>query len=252
MTGSLFPWRWAQFEPKGDRRAGTLNGNGSEEGPPDYASARERMVTEQLERRGIRDARVLGAMRKIPRHLFVEPSLAHQAYEDCPLPIGEGQTISQPYMVAIMTEALALVGDERVLEIGTGSGYQTAVLAELAARVYSIERIPALAERARRTLGRLGYENVFIQVGDGTLGWLDAGPFHAIIVTAGAPAVPQPLLEQLQLEGRLVVPVGPPQTQTLRRVIKKEEGVEQEELVGCVFVKLVGEHGWREEEPEHD
>lgn len=251
MIGSLFPWRWGLFQPKGDCRAGTLNGNGLEEGTSGYAPARERMVTEQLERRGIRDARVLAAMRKVPRHVFVEPSLAPQAYEDSPLPIGQEQTISQPYMVAIMTEALALHGDERVLEIGTGSGYQTAVLAELADRVYSIERIPALAERAQRILSHLGYENVSIQIGDGSLGFPEAGPFGAIIVTAGAPAIPQPLVEQLQSGGRLVVPVGPPQAQTLRRVLKKEEGIEQEELVGCVFVKLVGEHGWREEEQEH-
>lgn len=248
MTGSLFPWPWAQFEPKGDHRAGGSNGNGWGEGTTDYAPARERMVKEQLERRGIRDARVLAAMRKIPRHVFVDPSLARQAYEDCPLPIGEGQTISQPYMVAIMTAALGLVGDEKVLEIGTGSGYQTAVLAELADWVYSVERIPSLAERAGNTLARLDYDNISTRVGDGSLGWPEVGPFRAIIVTAGSPTVPRPLVEQLRVGGRLVIPVGPPHAQTLRRVLKKEEGIEQEELVGCVFVKLVGEHGWDEEE----
>jgi len=248
VTRSLFPWRWGQYGPKGDRRAGTVNGNGREEGATHYALARERMVQEQLERRGIRDPGVLTAMRKVPRHVFVDPSQEGGAYEDTPLPIGEGQTISQPYMVAIMTEALSLCGDESVLEIGTGSGYQTAILAELADRVYSIERIPALAERAGSSLERLGYKNVSIRVGDGSLGWPEAGPWPAIIVTAGAPVIPQPLVDQLAVGGRLVVPVGTPQAQTLRRVLKTEEGTEQEELVGCVFVKLVGEHGWSEDE----
>jgi protein-L-isoaspartate(D-aspartate) O-methyltransferase len=205
------------------------------------------MVKEQLERRGISDVRVLEAMRKVPRHLFVDPVLAGRAYEDSPLPIGEGQTISQPYMVAVMTAALALEGGERVLEIGTGSGYQAAVLAELASQVYSIERIPALADRAQKTLKRLGYDNVTIRVGDGSLGWPEAAPFEAIVVTAGAPCVPPPLVEQLRVGGRLLIPVGSPQAQTLRRVVRKEEGVEQEELVGCIFVRLVGEHGWQGE-----
>jgi protein-L-isoaspartate(D-aspartate) O-methyltransferase len=205
------------------------------------------MVKEQLERRGISDVRVLEAMRKVPRHLFVDPALAGRAYEDAPLPIGEGQTISQPYMVAVMTAALCLQGGERVLEIGTGSGYQAAVLAELAGQVYSIERIPALADRAQATLRRLGYDNVTIRVGDGSAGWPEAAPFEAIVVTAGAPSVPPPLVEQLQVGGRLVIPVGSPQAQTLRRVLRKEEGVDQEELVGCIFVRLVGEHGWQEE-----
>jgi len=147
-----------------------------------------------------------------------------------------------------MTAALGLVGDERVLEIGTGSGYQTAVLAELADWVYSIERIPSLAERAGNALARLDYDNISTRVGDGSLGWPETAPFWAIIVTAGSPTVPRPLVEQLQVGGRLVIPVGPPHAQTLRRVLKKEEGIEQEELVGCVFVKLVGEYGWDEEE----
>jgi protein-L-isoaspartate(D-aspartate) O-methyltransferase len=205
------------------------------------------MVKEQVERRGISDARVLEAMRKVPRHLFVDPVLARRAYEDCPLPIAEGQTISQPYMVAVMTAALCLQGGERVLEIGTGSGYQAAVLAELAGQVYSIERIPILADRAQRTLGRLGYDNVTIRVGDGSAGWPEAAPFDAIVVTAGAPSVPTPLVEQLQIGGRLVIPVGSPHAQTLRRVVRKEQGVDQEELVGCIFVRLVGEHGWQDE-----
>ncbi|MFQ5657361.1 MAG: protein-L-isoaspartate(D-aspartate) O-methyltransferase [Candidatus Methylomirabilales bacterium] len=207
------------------------------------------MVKDQLEGRGIRDHRVLAAMRKVPRHLFVDPSLARRAYEDSPLPIGEDQTISQPYMVAVMTEALSLQGNERVLEIGTGSGYQTAVLGDLAAWVYSIERISLLAERSREALTRLKYENVTIRVGDGSNGWPEAAPFQAIIVTAGAPAVPPPLVEQIAEGGRLIIPVGSPHSQTLRRVTRKIGGeIQQEELVGCVFVKLVGEYGWREEE----
>ncbi|MFQ5882642.1 MAG: protein-L-isoaspartate(D-aspartate) O-methyltransferase [Candidatus Methylomirabilales bacterium] len=208
------------------------------------------MIKEQVERRGVRDVRVLQAMHKVPRHMFVDPLLAHRAYEDYPLPIGEEQTISQPYMVAVMTAALALQGSERVLEIGTGSGYQTAVLAELAAWVYSVERIPVLAEQARKTLSHLGYDNFCIRVGDGSLGWPETAPFQAILVAAGAPTVPEPLVQQLAVGGRLVIPVGSPHTQTLRRVVKTEEGTRQEELVGCVFVKLVGEHGWQEEEQD--
>ncbi|MFQ5846437.1 MAG: protein-L-isoaspartate(D-aspartate) O-methyltransferase [Candidatus Methylomirabilales bacterium] len=208
------------------------------------------MVKEQLERRGITDPRVLAAMRKVPRHLFVDPSLGWRAYEDSPLAIGEGQTISQPYMVAVMTATLALQGSERVLEIGTGSGYQTAVLAELAAWVYSIERIPTLAECAQKTLARQGYTNVSIRVSDGSMGWPEAAPFEAIVVTAGAPHVPPPLVEQLQVGGRLVIPVGSSHAQTLRRVLRKKDRVEEEELVACVFVRLVGEHGWQEQEEE--
>jgi protein-L-isoaspartate(D-aspartate) O-methyltransferase len=208
------------------------------------------MVTEQLHRRGIWDERVLAAMRKVPRHLFVDPVLGARAYEDSPLAIGEGQTISQPYMVAVMTAALALQGSERVLEIGTGSGYQTAVLAELASRVYSIERIPALAERAEKTLAHLNYDNVSIRIGDGSMGWPEASPFDAIVVTAGAPSVPPPLVVQLQVGGRLAIPVGSPYAQTLHRITKRDDGVDREELVGCVFVKLIGEHGWHEEEEQ--
>lgn len=216
----------------------------------EHATARERMVTEQLQRRGIQDERVLAAMRKVPRHLFVDPLLGWRAYDDSPLSIGEGQTISQPYMVAVMTAALTLQGSERVLEIGTGSGYQTAVLAELAAHVYSIERVPALAERAQKTLARLEYNNVSIRVGDGTMGWPEASPFDAIVVTAGAPRVPPPLVQQLNVGGRLVIPVGSSYAQTLQRVTKRDDGIDYEELVGCVFVKLIGEHGWHEETGE--
>lgn len=252
MTGPFMRWPWAQFQPKGEHRTGGSNGNRWKEDILDYGPARERMVKEQLERRGIHDARVLAAMRNVPRHAFVDPSLAPQAYEDSPLPIGEGQTISQPYMVAIMTAALGLREDDRVLEIGTGSGYQTAVLAELAQWVYSIERIPSLAQRAQETLARLGHSNISTRIGDGSQGWPEAAPFRAIIVTAGAPAIPQPLVEQLEVGGRLVIPVGPSHAQTLRRVLKKEEGIQEEELVGCVFVKLVGEHAWHEEEQGND
>lgn len=245
MTGPFIPRRAAFFHVEEGWTDGGGNGWGAARG--EHAAARERMVRDQLERRGIHDGRVLEAMRKVPRHLFVDPSLGWRAYEDSPLPIGEGQTISQPYMVAVMTAALTLQGRERVLEIGTGSGYQTAVLAELAAWVYTIERIPALAEGAQQTLGRLKHDNVSTQIGDGSMGWPEASPFQAIVVTAGAPDVPPPLVEQLEVGGRLVIPVGSPHAQTLRRVTKRDGGVDQEELVSCVFVKLVGEHGWHDE-----
>ena len=240
------PRRVPYFHAEDGCTHGGVNGWGG--AASEHAAARERMVTEQLQRRGIHDEQVLAAMRKVPRHLFVDPLLGWRAYEDSPLSIGEGQTISQPYMVAVMTAALALQGRERVLEIGTGSGYQTAVLAELAAEVYSIERIPALAERAEKTLARLTYTNVSIRTGDGSLGWPEASPFDAIVVTAGAPQVPHPLVEQLQVGGRLVIPVGSSHAQTLRRVTRRSDRVDEEELVGCVFVKLIGEHGWGEEE----
>lgn len=244
MIGPFVPKRLGYFH----RQGGGSDGNGWGRDADDYAAARERMVKEQLEGRGIRDGRVLAVMREVPRHLFVDPSLSRRAYEDSPLPIGEDQTISQPYMVAVMTEALLLEGNERVLEIGTGSGYQTAVLGELSATVYSIERIPLLAERSQEALAHLKYENVTIRVGDGSNGWPEAAPFQAIIVTAGAPSVPPPLVDQLAEGGRLVIPVGSPHSQTLRRVTKKDRGVQQEELVGCVFVKLVGQYGWQEED----
>lgn len=212
-----------------------------------YARLRKKMVDSQIRARGLRDERVLAAMEKIPRHLFVEPALVDQAYNDTPLPIGEGQTISQPYMVALMTEALALTGKEKVLEIGTGSGYQTAILAELAEQVFSIERIAPLAAAARKILDQLGYYNVAIRVGDGSLGWREEAPFDAIIVTAGAPRIPRPLVEQLAIGGRLVVPVGGRFTQELYRVTRLSadpNDVETEALGGCRFVDLVGEHGW--------
>ncbi|MBI3812550.1 MAG: protein-L-isoaspartate(D-aspartate) O-methyltransferase [Nitrospirae bacterium] len=210
----------------------------------DYERARLKMVDEQLVARGIKDPRVLSAMGRVPRHLFIEEALRDRAYGDHALPIGERQTISQPYMVALMTEALELKGSERVLEIGTGSGYQTAVLAELAARIYSIERIAGLADKARWVLASLGYRNVAVKIFDGTYGWKDQSPFDAILVTAGSPEVPPPLLEQLKEGGRMLIPVGDRTTQVLKKVTKTPAGVEQSSLTGCVFVPLIGGHGW--------
>jgi len=205
------------------------------------------MVEEQVVARGVKDARVIAAMRKVPRHLFVEEALQNQAYSDRPLPIGEKQTISQPYMVALMTEALQLTGKEKVLEIGAGSGYQTAILAESARQVFSIERILSLTMKARMLLINLGYTNVEIKFSDGTEGWIGESPFDAIIVTAGSPDIPQPLVDQLAVGGRLVIPVGAESVQDLIRLTKTEEGVKREDLGGCRFVKLIGRHGWSEE-----
>jgi protein-L-isoaspartate(D-aspartate) O-methyltransferase len=213
----------------------------------DFPKARLKMVEEQIIERGIRDPRVIAAMKKIPRHLFVEEALQSQAYNDRPLPIGEKQTISQPYMVALMTEALDLKGSDRVLEIGSGSGYQTAILAELVQEVYSVERIRPLAIKARKLLYDLGYFNVEIKIFDGTFGWLEKAPFDAIIVTAGSPNIPQPLYDQLSTGGRLVIPVGNSDTQDLFRITKKEEGMKKEDLGGCRFVKLIGRYGWEDE-----
>ena len=215
----------------------------------DFAIPRDRMVTEQLAHRGILDARVLRAMGKVPRHRFVEEALAGRAYGDYPLPIGERQTISQPYMVALMSEALGLVGHERVLEVGTGSGYQTAILAELCSKVYSVERIKSLADRAIGTLDSLGYYNVLVRVGDGSLGWREEAPFDAILVTAGSPVIPEALVEQLNPKGRIVVPVGDAYGQVLRKGIREDSGMRWAELGGCVFVKLIGDQGWHTEEP---
>ncbi|MGB9628122.1 MAG: protein-L-isoaspartate(D-aspartate) O-methyltransferase [Thermodesulfobacteriota bacterium] len=217
------------------------------ERPFDYSRARLKMVEEQIVARGIKDPRVIEAMKKVPRHLFVEEALQGQAYSDHPLPIGEKQTISQPYMVALMTEALLLKGKEKVLEIGTGSGYQTAILAELAEKVFSIERIRSLAIRARELLYRLGYYNFEIKIFDGTLGWVEESPFDAILVTAGAPDIPQSLVNQLAMGGRLVIPVGDAFVQDLLRVMKTEEGLKKEDLGGCRFVKLIGKYGWESE-----
>ncbi len=213
----------------------------------DFPKARLKMVEEQIVSRGIKDPRVIAAMKKVPRHLFVEEALQSQAYNDHPLPIGEKQTISQPYMVAIMTEALQLKEKEKVLEIGAGSGYQTAILAELAEKVFSIERIRSLAIKARQLLYELGYFNVEIKIFDGTHGWVEETPFDAIIVTAGAPDIPQPLLDQLAMDGRLVIPVGDAYVQDLMRVTKTKEGIKKEDLGGCRFVKLIGKYGWETE-----
>lgn len=205
------------------------------------------MVGEQIVSRGIKDPMLIEAMKRIPRHLFVEEALQSQAYGDFPLPIGEKQTISQPYMVALMTEALKLNKKEKVLEIGTGSGYQTAILAELSEKVYSIERIRSLALRARKLLYDLGYFNIEIKIFDGTFGWMEKSPFDAIIVTAGSPDIPKPLIDQLAIGGRLVIPVGDAVTQDLFRVTKTRERLIKENLGGCRFVKLIGKYGWEKE-----
>lgn len=206
------------------------------------------MVDEQITARGIKDLRVIEAMRTVSRHLFVEEALQGQAYNDYPLPIGHGQTISQPYMVALMTEGLKLQGDEKVLEIGTGSGYQTAILALLAEKVYSIERIGELASKARKILDELNCFNVEIKIFDGTYGWKDKGPFDAIMVTAGAPEVPQPLMDQLAIGGRMVIPVGEAGLQDLFGVTRNKDGFAKKNLGGCRFVKLIGKYGWESED----
>ena len=205
------------------------------------------MVEAQSKARGISDVRVLKAMETVPRHLFVDEGLIEQAYYDSPLPIGEHQTISQPYIVALMTQALALTGRERVLEIGTGSGYQTAVLACLADRVFSVERIASLATNARRILDSLNLYNVAIRVGDGSYGWKEEAPFDAIITTAAVPEIPRYLLSQLAVGGRMVVPSGDRDVQTLYKLTRSEENPEEiirEDLGGCRFVSLIGESGW--------
>lgn len=212
----------------------------------DYRVAREKMVKNQLIPRGVKDPLVLEAMKTVRRDRFVEEALVGEAYNDHPLPIGNNQTISQPYIVALMTESLALKGDEKVLEIGTGSGYQTAVLAELADRVYTVERIRALMIRARTLLAELNYHNILFKAFDGTLGWQEYAPYDAIIVTAGAPKVPEPLLEQLAEGGRLVIPIGNKYSQELIKITRKKGTFTQENLGGCRFVDLVGIHGWKE------
>jgi protein-L-isoaspartate(D-aspartate) O-methyltransferase len=212
-----------------------------------YKKPRMRMVETQLKARGINDSRVLKVMAAIPRHLFVDEGLIEQAYSDSPLPIDEHQTISQPYIVALMTEALELKGKERVLEIGTGSGYQTAVLACLADRVFSVERIAKLATNARKILDGLNLYNVAIRVGDGSYGWKEEAPFDAVITTAAVPAIPQYLVEQLVPGGRMVIPVGDRDVQTLYKITRSAENpqeIKKEDLGGCRFVSLIGESGW--------
>ncbi|HRY29414.1 MAG TPA: protein-L-isoaspartate(D-aspartate) O-methyltransferase [Elusimicrobiota bacterium] len=203
------------------------------------ADRRNEMVRSQIERRGVKDARVLNALRRIPRHLFVPEEMRSSSYDDEALPIGAGQTISQPYVVAAMTERLRLTGEERVLEIGTGSGYQAAVLAELAAQVYSVEIIPELADRARKTLSSLNYSNVHVRTGDGGKGWPEKAPFDAVIVTAAPEDVPPALLEQLKMGGRLVIPVGPRENQDLVCFHKTPDGVRKEILFPVRFVPFV-------------
>jgi protein-L-isoaspartate(D-aspartate) O-methyltransferase len=211
-----------------------------------FNKARQRMVETQIAARGVHDERVLEAMRKVPRHLFVDEALREQAYSDHPLPIAENQTISQPYIVGLMTESLELKGEEKVLEIGTGSGYQSAILAELADRVFSIERYPDLGYRANSILNKLGYKNIIIRVGDGSLGWPDDAPFDGVIVTAGTPKIPQPLIDQLAMGGRLVVPVGDRFSQELILVRRVAEGIQKTNLGSVRFVNLVGKWGWKE------
>ena len=211
-----------------------------------YKRQREEMVCSQIEARGIKAPKVLAAFRRVPRHLFVSEALRDQAYGDYPLPIGEQQTISQPYIVAEMTQALDLGEDDRVLEIGTGSGYQAAILAQIVYRVYTIERKRSLYLQARNLFDKLHYHNIVMKYGDGTKGWQDESPFDGIIVTAGAPQIPNVLINQLGEGGRLVVPVGNQHTQELIKIFRDDQNIRQTNLGGCRFVKLVGEHGWKE------
>jgi protein-L-isoaspartate(D-aspartate) O-methyltransferase len=211
-----------------------------------YEANRLRMVEEQFVRRDITDKRVLDAMRKVPRHIFVPEEHRHLAYSDCPLPIGQNQTISQPYIVALMTQMLALKGDEVVLEIGTGSGYQAAVLSLVANEVYTIERYEILAQRALESIKQLDIKNVTVQVGDGTLGWPEHAPYDAILATAAAPNVPQPLLDQLADGGRLVIPVGGRIGQYLESWFREGDKFRHEQTVAVAFVPLLGKHGWKD------
>ncbi len=214
-----------------------------------YKRQKARMVETQLAARGIKDPRVLKAMTTVPRHLFVDEGLIDQAYNDNPLPIGEHQTISQPYIVALMTQALELKGRERILEIGTGSGYQAAILAGLVDRVFSVERIASLATRARKILDQLNCYNVAIRVGDGSFGWKEEAPFDGIVTTAAAPAIPQYLLEQLVPGGKLIIPVGGRDIQDLIKITRNSadiNDIKKESLCGCRFVSLIGKSGWSE------
>lgn len=209
-----------------------------------YEPMRNRMVEEQLIGRGITDKRVLDAFRKVPRHEFVPGKLSAGAYSDYPLPIGSDQTISQPYMVALMTECLGLKGDEKILEVGTGSGYQLAILAELCREVYSVERFEGLAQNSKEILVRLGYGNFSIKVGDGTLGWEEFAPYDGIIVTAGAPGIPESLAAQVKDGGRIIIPIGSEFSQVLTVAEKKGKTIEARPICGCMFVPLVGKEGW--------
>ena len=205
------------------------------------------MIEEQLVSRGITDERLLGAFARVQRHAFLPPDLAESAYADYPVSIGAGQTISQPYIVALMTECLRLSGREKVLEVGTGSGYQTALLAELAGEVYSIERIPSLAEQAKELLATLGYKNIVVKIGDGTLGWPDQAPFDRIIITAASPRIPLPLPDQLAQDGLLVAPLGESMSQILTVFEKRGATAASRQICGCIFVPLIGKYGWRDQ-----
>jgi protein-L-isoaspartate(D-aspartate) O-methyltransferase len=210
-----------------------------------FEAARRDMVARQISERGIRSPRVLAAMEAVPRHLFVPIERVPDAYSDEALPVGEGQTISQPYVVAASAEALSLEGHERVLEVGAGTGYQAAILSLLAREVIAVEPIPALIQSARERLMRLGYSNVRVEQGDGSLGFAGDAPFDAILVSAAAPAVPQPLMDQLAEGGRLVIPVGQPDHQQLLRIVKEGNRTTEQRLFDCRFVPLVGRFGWR-------
>ena len=210
----------------------------------DLEKARARMVEEQLIPRSIHDPKTLEAMRKVPRHLFVEDAMMNQAYGDFPLPIGRGQTISQPFIVALMTQSLGLKGHEHVLEIGTGSGYQAAILSQICEKVYTVERIDTLLVQARKVFDSLHYLNILTKLDDGTHGWPDYGPYDAIIVTAGGPKIPLPLLDQLKDPGTMVIPVGDRGVQVLRLVTKKDGKITEKTIEYVRFVSLIGDHGW--------
>jgi protein-L-isoaspartate(D-aspartate) O-methyltransferase len=231
------------FSGKAKSRAPSRSAN---EDPPEFLSARLAMVESQLRRRGVTDKRVLDIMSVVPRHEFVPPDLRGRSYEDAPLPIGEGQTISQPYIVAAMTATLRLTGSERVLEIGTGCGYQAAILSLLAKEVFTVECRASLATSAARLLARLGYANVHVHCGDGTLGLPDLAPFDAILVAAAAPSVPPPFQVQLNEGGRLILPVGDAEIQELQFIERQGDAFHTRTLEGCRFVPLVGCHGWKD------
>lgn len=228
------------------RKSSPFQKSGLTPSQQEYQIARKQMVAEQLIPGGVTSPRVLTAMAKIPRHLFVPEGMMAQAYSDHPLHIGEGQTISQPVIVGMMTQALSLKGREKVLDIGTGSGYQLAILCELAREVYSIERISKLSNRARRVLYDVGCVNFKLRIGDGTLGWPEAAPFDGILVAAGSPDIPRAYLEQLAEGGRLVIPVGDEASQQLILVTRHGESFEKRMISGCRFVKLIGQQGWAE------
>jgi protein-L-isoaspartate(D-aspartate) O-methyltransferase len=209
-----------------------------------YAGHRQKMVERHLLERDVKDLRVLEAMSRVPRHLFVPAALQHRAYGDHALPIGENQTISQPYMVGLMSQLLRLSEKDKILEIGTGSGYQTAVLAELAEQVFTIERIKNIGQTSQKLLDRLNYRNIVYKIFDGTNGWRDQGPYDAILITAGVQKVPPPLVDQLKDGGRLVIPIGDLESQKLTLVTKKENRVESKCVAECKFVKLIGKFGW--------